>query len=84
MNEIERAIAEIVGTNYGEVQCHRETILLAVNALREKAEREKGCEYCDDNFKFWQTQISGELPNVRYCPMCGKRLEVEHAEQTTG
>lgn len=43
MNEIERAIAEIVGTNYGEAQCHRETMLLAVEALREKAERENGC-----------------------------------------
>jgi Zn finger protein HypA/HybF involved in hydrogenase expression len=49
----------------------------ALTALREKAVRSNGCEYCDDNFKFWQTQISGELPNVRYCPMCGKRLEVE-------
>ena len=44
MNEIERAIAEIVGTNYGEAQCHRETMLLAVEALREKGE--KGCGWC--------------------------------------
>ena len=51
---------------------------LAITALSEKAEREKGCEYCDDNFKFWQTQISKELPNVRFCPVCGKRLEVEY------
>jgi hypothetical protein len=48
---------------------------LAIEALREKAVRSKGCEYCDDNFKFWQTQISGELPNVRYCPMCGRKLD---------
>ena len=46
-------------------------------AIREKQGRESGCEYCDDNLKFWQAQISGELPNVRFCPMCGKRLEVE-------
>jgi len=50
----------------------------ALAAPREQAERSRGCEYCDDNFKFWQTQISGEFPNVRFCPMCGKRLEVEH------
>jgi predicted RNA-binding Zn-ribbon protein involved in translation (DUF1610 family) len=50
---------------------------MAIEALREKAVKSKGCEYCDDNFKFWQTQISGELPNVRYCPMCGRQLEVE-------
>ena len=54
----------------------QEAFDVSIEALREKAERE--CKYCDDNFKFWQTQISGELPNVRYCPMCGKRLKVEY------
>jgi len=49
----------------------------ALAAPREQAERSRGCEYCDDNFKFWQTQISGEFPNVRFCPMCGRRLEAE-------
>lgn len=43
-------------------------------ALREKAEREKGCGYCEDNFSFWQSEISGSLPNVYYCPMCGREL----------
>lgn len=82
MNEIERAIAVISNPshwngeawNQGAIQAAKET---ALSALRSEAERGKGCEYCDDNFKFWQTQISGELPNVRFCPMCGKRLEVE-------
>ena len=45
---IEEAISEIIGTNYGEAQCHQETMVLAAEALREKAEREKGCEYCND------------------------------------
>ena len=49
MNEIERAVAEIIGTNYGENQCHRETMMLAAEALREQAERSKGCEYCADH-----------------------------------
>jgi hypothetical protein len=43
MSEIEKAISEIIGTNYGECQCHRETMVQAVEALREKAERQKGC-----------------------------------------
>jgi hypothetical protein len=42
MSEIEKAISEIIGTNYGECQCHRETMVQAVEALREKAERQKG------------------------------------------
>ena len=39
MTEIERAISEIVGSNYGECQCHRETMELAVAALTEQAAR---------------------------------------------
>lgn len=46
MNEIEKAISEIIGTNYGECQCHRETMVQAVEALREQAEMEKGCTHC--------------------------------------
>jgi hypothetical protein len=49
LDKIENAISEIIGTNYGECQCHRETMVQAVEALREKAEREKGCEYCNPN-----------------------------------
>jgi hypothetical protein len=78
MNEIERTIRDLqlyVDVKWGGTN---DMLNLALTALSEKAEREKGCEYCDDNFKFWQAQISGELPNVRFCPMCGKRLEVEH------
>lgn len=76
MNEIKRTIRELqryVNARWGA----NDMFNLALTALSEKAEREKGCEYCDDNFKFWQAQIRGELPNVRFCPMCGKRLEVE-------
>lgn len=31
----------------------------AIQALQEKAEREKGCEYCN---------------SINYCPMCGRKL----------
>lgn len=117
MNEIERAIAEIIGTNYGESQCHRETMVLAAAALREKAEREKGCNYCNPNpyghgeailplitqtfndaARIYTTVRGDGLHTIaypspedtslaktyskcciiKYCPMCGKRLEVEH------
>lgn len=44
--------------------------------LREGAGR-VDCKFCDDDFKFWQAEISGSLPNVRYCPMCGRKLEGE-------
>lgn len=80
MNEIEMAIKSFekfkeMGYSHSNLPSSW-SIELALAALREKAERINGCEYCDDNFKFWQTQISGELPNARFCPMCGKKLPV--------
>lgn len=106
MNEIEKAISEIIGTNYGECQCHRETMVQAVEALREQAERENGCTHCQKpyvsigginedkaiiylgaerpytkgNVEYLHHMDSAGRMNafkVRYCPMCGKRLEVE-------
>ena len=80
MNEIEYAITnfeEFLEADIGQGDLHMCSAEIALAALREKVERDKGCEYCDDNFKFWQAQISGELPNVRFCPMCGRRLEAE-------
>ena len=69
-NECDSCACEIAN----ERDCLRE-------ALREKQEQEnRRCEYCDDNFKFWQAEISGSLPNVNFCPMCGKQLEVEHGD----
>lgn len=84
MNEIERAIAEIIGTNYGESQCHRETMVLAAEALREKADFVR-CKYCE----YWQDNNGGypheecrwghdETPDADDFCSCGKRLEVEH------
>ena len=33
------------------------------------------CRYCDDEFVFWQAEIGGNLPNVKYCPMCRRSLK---------
>lgn len=43
----------------------------AIEALREKAEREKGCAFCN-------TGAHRILQNALYCPRCGKRLEVNN------
>ena len=51
MNEIERAIRELrlyVDVRWGRTN---DMFNLALAALREKAEREKGCEYCRGNVK---------------------------------
>ena len=74
-------------------------LVLGANALREKMEREKGCEYCkqaepiaygkdslmregyiylDENLLtadlYWESMAAA----VCYCPMCGRKLGVEH------
>ena len=55
----------------------------ALAALREQAERSKGCKYCNSRFGIATHHINGQLLQAGtkkiaiYCPMCGKRLEVE-------
>lgn len=46
---------------------------LAIAALREQAEREKGCVWCKENNKVFH---DGQHFNM-FCSYCGKRLEVE-------
>ena len=91
MNEIEQTIRELqlyVDVRWGD---SNDMFNLALTALREKAEREKakGCEFCeltDDGYFYYagySKQVAvdafdeNEVDNINYCPMCGKRLEVE-------
>jgi len=71
MNDIEKAIEWFELRKNMELgdKCERmESVALA--ALREKQEREKGCELCNpDNAEYY---FGGKLPN--YCPMCGRKL----------
>ena len=82
-----------------DVLCQRiEAINLAQSALREKAERNKGCGFCcyqehpdktfypKEGYAFYagfskQIDVDAfdeiETDEIKYCPMCGKRLEVE-------
>jgi hypothetical protein len=92
MTEIEKAIdtlkciypskKEIASGEYSDVA---EAIDAALEALREKADREKGCEFCtnflfgircevmydwaDDKKAVWETNV------MHFCPMCGKKLK---------
>jgi len=107
MNEIERAI-ELIST--GEIDysgvfdpaINKDVETIILEALREKAEREKGCEYCSQSSKsidngevgvskailylcakskrihFMDAKGKLAIFDIKYCPMCGKRLEVEH------
>ena len=64
---------------------------LAMEALREKAERDKGCDFCldpDGDNKYDSIYIDythrpaintrDVYVPIAYCPMCGRKLEVTH------
>ena len=90
MNEIERAIKDFEDFKQaGYSHCALPSswhIELAIEALREKAERDKGCRYCNSRFGIATHHINeaglkaGTNKRAQFCPMCGRRLEVENRE----
>lgn len=52
----------------------------AITALQEKAERDKGCEYCNSRFGIATHHINnsgsqaGTNKIADYCPKCGRKL----------
>ena len=55
----------------------------ACDALKERIDREKGCEYCQDNFDFWATEISGYFgkKDINFCIHCGRKLKGAQSER---
>ena len=91
MNEIEYAITnfeEFLEADIGQGDLHMCSVDIALAALREQAERNKGCYHCINSSKkifakkerysdASETGIAYETIRVVFCPQCGKRLEVE-------
>ena len=77
MGEIERAIKHFEGlqkrytTQHNGKHC--DLVATALDALREQAERNKGCVWCNENNKVFH---DGQHFHF-FCSYCGKRLEVE-------
>lgn len=103
MNEIYKAIEHFehlqkrYTTQHNGKHC--ELVKTALAALREQAERNKGCGFCcyteypdkelypKEGYTFYAgfyKQINvdafaeGELEKLKFCPSCGRRLEVGH------
>lgn len=57
---------------------------VAISAIRERIEREKGCEWCQDEIMFNGDDMELELQHPledtprmiypRFCPNCGRKL----------
>jgi len=77
MNEIYKAIEHFehlqkrYTTQHNGKHC--ELVKTAIAALREQAERSKGCVWCNENNKVFH---DGQHFHF-FCSYCGKRLEVE-------
>ena len=59
-----------------------EACVLAVAALREQEERSKGCRWCwhfQNDPQYLVSKGNGMYDEVifKFCPVCGKKLEVE-------
>lgn len=74
-----------------ELTEQKEHFVVALASLREQTERGKGCNYCLQTWPdraaagvsdIWHgNKLSvgyGVYREIKFCPMCGKRLEVEH------
>ena len=96
MNEIKKAI-EIFEADCRRCEvnglkgdCEKCAKYIALTALREKSERENGCEYCNSEaYEHCGAKTIFGLPKVylgepdensrfKFCQKCGKRLEVRH------
>ena len=83
MNEIEQHVMTInvMQSAYRHIR-HSDAEFLALEAakeaLREQAERSKGCVSCDGGFG--DNTVEFKKLGYTTCPYCGKRLEVEHGE----
>ena len=75
MNEIERALATLQDLLDNSIFTSRIDFALevAIEALREQAERSRGCVWCKENNKVFHDGQHFHL----FCSYCGKRLEVE-------
>jgi hypothetical protein len=79
MNEIEYAIGILennllsasVCVDVEYVKKHNQVISLAIEALKEKQERQKGCVWCKEDGKKSHTGKHFRF----YCDYCGKELE---------
>lgn len=81
MNEIENAIHSMQNLNLviSITESERNAVNLAIQALQEKAEREKGCEYCNNHKPLTSlyTEYSVEVDDKELSVWNGLRCE-EH------
>lgn len=84
MSEIEKAISTLegltlcgicTGSEDGCTKCNRYNAKMqALAALREKAERDKGCEYCNSLIAYKGFPYREDGEEIHFCKKCGRKL----------
>lgn len=84
MNEIKLVIQDLkylISDECTNTQCdYIEEIEIALQALQEKAEREKGCERCSETRPYPNVCSPAEnqrFQNAKFCKYCGRKLEAK-------
>lgn len=73
MNEIDSTIKWLVSGTWRQDIETTKAIAVIMDVLRERQEREKGCDLCTPVNTMKHTGVYGR--NFVFCPMCGRRLE---------
>ena len=72
---IEEAIKDLeqfLDSPIGDGDLHMESVETALSTLREKAERSKGCNWCEG---FCPDVTGDPYADYSFCPMCGRELK---------
>ena len=85
LKQADRALDNVVKYGTDPYACDEKGEIVAfyrdaLAALREKAARGKGCDYCGFIYKL-DCESYGTVSDIidnKFCPMCGRRLEVKH------
>ena len=61
-------------------------LALAIKALKAEPVKQERCEFCKDGKTFWGAELildnEGNWHNIRYCPICGSKMEEIEEEKT--
>lgn len=61
-------------------------LALAIKALKAEPIKQERCEFCKDGITFWGAELildnEGNWHRIRYCPICGAKMEEMEEEKT--
>lgn len=85
--ELKAAVGRLMYSDNKDIRDYNALIDFIESALRRAGREQveqvwRGCEYCSDDCPplDWQFGLDHILPNYKYCPMCGAKMDGEAAD----